>query len=106
MTNKIGAAMTVFSSIGADVWPLLTGRFIENTPMIFMYLTLGPLASCFVMFLIALTLGSKFRMEKDIENPEKVPFDGQKDPVMKRRTWIITSSRGSRASMFLRLNSK
>ena len=54
--------MTVSSSIGADVWPLLTGLFIEKTPMIFMYLTFAPLASCFVMFLTALSIGKKFKI--------------------------------------------
>ena len=34
ITNRIAAAMTVSSSMGADVWPVITGQFISKYPMV------------------------------------------------------------------------
>ena len=73
--------MTVSSSIGADVWPLLTGLFIEKIPMIFMYLTFAPLVSCFVMFLAALSIGKNFKIvTKSYETKE---LSEVKEPMLK-----------------------
>ena len=81
VTNKVGAAMTVSSSIGADVWPLLTGLFIEKIPMIFMYLTFAPLASCFLMFLTALLIGKSFKRVTIID--ESKELTEVKEPMLK-----------------------
>ena len=97
--------MTVSSSIGADVWPLLTGLFIEKIPMIFMYLTFAPLASCFVMFLTALSIGKNFKIvsksheTKEVSEINDIPLDRKvretpaqsklKDEIEKIKTQLL-----------------
>ena len=54
VTNKIGAAMSVASAVGAKVCPVITGQFIYCFPMVLMYLTFGPLVSCFIAFSCAI----------------------------------------------------
>ena len=57
ITNRIGASMTIASSIGADVFPLITGQLVVDIPMILMYLTFATIAVCTVNFMLALIVG-------------------------------------------------
>ena len=71
ITNRIGAALSIGSSIGADVFPVIGGQLIEKYPMTFMYLTAITMVSCSVMFLLAIFIGNKIVVideNKDVKN--------------------------------------
>ena len=70
ITGKIGAIAAVASSMGADVWPIICGQFIETYPMILMYLTFGTLVLCFLVFLVAIFIGKRVEKEKFSEVPQ------------------------------------
>ena len=55
--------MTIASSVGADVFPVVTGQLMEDYPMILMYSTTTTVISCSVSFLLAVFIGGKIRHE-------------------------------------------
>jgi len=63
ITNRIGAAMTIASSIGADVFPVVSGQLMEDYPMILMYLTTITIISCSILFMLAIFIGGKITHE-------------------------------------------
>ena len=79
VTNKIGAAMSVASAVGAKVCPVITGQFIYCFPMVLMYLTFGPLVSCFIAFSCAICVVRYF--SKENLQPVKAENNFQMDDV-------------------------
>ena len=57
--------MTIASSVGADVFPVISGQFMEDYPMTLMYLTASTIILCSTMFLSAIFIGGKIRHEKE-----------------------------------------
>ena len=64
ITNRIGAAMSVASGIGADVFPVIIGQYLTTYPMILMYVTSGTILLCSVMFLCAIWIAQKVNVPK------------------------------------------
>ena len=79
VTNKIGAAMSVASAVGGQVCPVITGQFIYCFPMVLMYLTFGPLVSCFIAFSCAICVVRYF--SKENLQPVKAENNFQMDDV-------------------------
>ena len=73
VTNRIAAVMTVSSSIGADVCPVIIGQLITKYPMILIYLTLGTLVLCFIVFVCAIFVGRRLNNETCENNGSKNP---------------------------------
>lgn len=65
ITNQIGAAMTVAATIGASLFPILEGQFLEMYPMTLMYVTCGTVIFSSLMFVFALFIGRKVELTKD-----------------------------------------
>ena len=57
VTNKIGGLMSVAASIGADSFPLFLGQFIADFPMLLMYMQVGVIYLCIVLFSLASWIG-------------------------------------------------
>ena len=51
--------MTIASSIGADVFPVVSGQLMEDYPMTLMYLTTITIISCSILFMLAIFIGGK-----------------------------------------------
>ncbi len=69
ITNRIGAALTVASASGADVFPIVIGQYIEGDPMILMYFTVGLIGLCTLTFFASVFTG--FAIVKDKIEKEK-----------------------------------
>ena len=65
--------MSIASSIGADVFPVVSGQLMEDYPMTMMYLTAITIISCSFMFALAIFVGKKINIEKASTIIEKVP---------------------------------
>jgi len=52
ITNRIGAAMAVSSSLGAKIFPVAIGQTVEKYPMSLMYMILGTSTGCTLLFII------------------------------------------------------
>ena len=59
VTNKIGALMTISASIGGDAFPLLLGQVIDTFPMILMYIQVGVVYACILLFILACWIGRR-----------------------------------------------
>ena len=59
VTNKIGGLMTVAAGVGADVFPLLLGQFIATFPMLLMYMQVGLIYFCILLFALATWIGKQ-----------------------------------------------
>ena len=64
--------MTIASSIGADVFPIISGQLMEEYPMTLMYQTATTIISCTLMFVMAIFIGRKIILEKDSATTENV----------------------------------
>ena len=62
----VGAAMTIASSIGADVFPVVSGQLMEDYPMTLMYLTTITIISCSILFMLAIFIGGKITHENKL----------------------------------------
>ena len=62
VTNKIGSLMTIAASIGADSFPLILGQFISTFPMLLMYMQIGVIYSCILLFSLASCIGKQNRL--------------------------------------------
>ena len=71
ITNRIGAAMTVASSIGADLFPVISGQLLEKYPMTLMYITCGTIIFTSLMFVLAVFIGSKIDKNEDSSTEKK-----------------------------------
>jgi len=59
VTNKIGGLMTVAAGLGADAFPLILGQFIGAFPMLLMYMQVGLIYFCVVLFFMATWVGKR-----------------------------------------------
>ena len=59
VTNKIGGLMTVAAGVGADAFPLILGQFIGTFPMLLMYMQVGLIYFCVVLFFMATWVGKR-----------------------------------------------
>ena len=59
VTNKIGGLMTVAAGVGADVFPLLLGQFIATFAMLLMYVQVGLIYFCILLFALATWIGKQ-----------------------------------------------
>ena len=55
--------MIIASSIGADVFPVVSGQLMEDYPMTLMYLTTTTIISCSILFMFAIFIGGKITHE-------------------------------------------
>ena len=46
VTSRIGALLSIFASLGPDVFPVVVGQFIDREPMVMVYVTLAAVAVC------------------------------------------------------------
>jgi hypothetical protein len=72
VTGRISALMSVASCLGADIVPLVVGQLIADVPMVLMYLTLGTIAVCSLVFIATILVGKRIQtydppVEKNIE---------------------------------------
>ena len=59
VTNKIGGLMTVAAGVGADAFPLILGQFIGTFPMLLMYMQVGLIYFCVLLFFMATWVGKR-----------------------------------------------
>ena len=73
VTRFMGALFTLASSTGPDVLPILVGQFITREPMFMVYLSLGAVSACMVVFAAAHRFAIRVREEgkqKEVEKDE------------------------------------
>ena len=51
--------MSIASSIGADVFPVVSGQLMESYPMTMIYLTTVTIILCSILFMLAIFIGGK-----------------------------------------------
>ena len=61
----IGAAMSIASSIGADVFPVVSGQLMESYPMTMIYLTTVTIILCSILFMLAIFIGGKITQHEN-----------------------------------------
>jgi len=59
VTNKIGGLMTVAAGVGMDSFPLFLGQFIADFPMLLMYMQVGIIYLCILLFTTASCIGQR-----------------------------------------------
>ena len=59
VTNKIGGLMTIAARVGGDAFPLLLGQFIATFPMLLMYMQVGLIYFCVLLFALATWIGKQ-----------------------------------------------
>ena len=57
VTAGIGGLFTVAGSLGPDVMPLLVGNYIQESPMVMMYLYVAVVVLCIALFGCAALVG-------------------------------------------------
>ena len=57
VTAGIGGLFTVAGSLGPDVMPLLVGNYIQESPMVMMYLYVAVVVLCIALFGSAALIG-------------------------------------------------
>ena len=62
--NKKNYDFRFFSSMGADIFPLLLGQTIGHLPMLIMYLQFGIILTCISLFIGTVFVGRKI-LEKN-----------------------------------------
>ena len=62
----VGAAMTIASSIGMKVFPIISGQLMEHYPMTLMYSTTITIISCSILFMLAIFIGGKITQENKL----------------------------------------
>jgi fucose permease len=72
VTGRISASLTVASCIGAAIVPPVVGQLIADVPMVLMYLTLGTIAVCSLLFIATILVGKRIQknystLEQNIE---------------------------------------
>ena len=61
----VGAAMTIASSIGTKVFPIVSGQLMEHYPMTLMYSTTITIISCSILFMLAIFIGGKITQHEN-----------------------------------------
>ena len=64
VTNKIGSAFALFAMAGPDIFPIIVGSYIEDSPMFLMYTTLATILGCTIIFALAALVGRGILEEK------------------------------------------
>ena len=64
VTNRIGSAFALFAMAGPDVFPIIVGNYIEDSPMFLMYTTLATILGCMIIFALAALVGRGILEEK------------------------------------------
>ena len=64
VTNKIGSAFALFAMAGPDIFPIIVGSYIEDSPMFLMYTTLATILGCTIIFALAALVGRGILKEK------------------------------------------
>ena len=59
VTNKLGGLMTVSAGIGMDSFPLFLGQFVAGFPMLLMYMQVGIIYLCILLFTTASCIGQR-----------------------------------------------
>jgi hypothetical protein len=60
VTNRIGAVLSIASSLGAKFFPAIVGQTVEEFPMVYMYINLGIIVGCIVIFAVLNLLTRNF----------------------------------------------
>ncbi len=60
VTNRIGAVLSIASSLGAKFFPAIVGQTVEEFPMVYMYINLGIIIGCIVIFAVLNLLTRNF----------------------------------------------
>ena len=60
VTGKMASAIQIAASFGPDVFPVVTGQFIESHPMSLIYLTFSAVAFSIFLFALALFIARGF----------------------------------------------
>ena len=79
ISNRIGAAMSCASGIGADVFPVVIGQYLTEYPMILMHVTGGTILLCSLMFIFAMCIGKHI----DDKNSDKLANSPEQLELMK-----------------------
>lgn len=79
VTNKIGALFVFTASAGCDVFPILVGQFIGKHPMVFMYVQVGVLMACILMFILAALVGRGMQSQNITKTIEMEERNANKD---------------------------
>ena len=64
VTSRIGALLSIFASLGPDVFPVVVGQFIDREPMVMVYVTLAAVAVCAMLFAAASALGMRLQAQR------------------------------------------
>ena len=59
ISSKVSAAFIISSSLGAKVFPVMIGQFIEEFPMLLHYLSVAIVSGCALIFAVANIVGRK-----------------------------------------------
>ena len=68
VTNKIGSAFALFAMAGPDIFPIIVGSYIEDSPMFLMYTVLATILGCTLIFALAAIVGRGILKEKSKAN--------------------------------------
>ena len=82
ITNKIGAAMTVSSSLGAKIFPVVVGQTVEYYPMSFMYIMLGISTGCTLLFGLNAVIGRQLPSVQGVQHDPAVDEDKELDVLL------------------------
>ena len=67
VSSKIGSSLMIAASVGADVFPIVLGQFIEDEPMMQMYLSMAIIVSCLIILATALFTTARARNRVSIK---------------------------------------
>ena len=59
VTNKVSSVFILASSAGTNIFPVFVGQLVENWPMAFIYLTVGIVGACVLMFIVITLVAEK-----------------------------------------------
>ena len=64
VTNKIGSAFAFAGMMGPNIFPIVVGSYIEDSPMFLMYTVLVSVLSCTLIFALAVLVGRSISIEE------------------------------------------
>ena len=72
VTNKIGSAFALFAMAGPDIFPIIVGSYIEDSPMFLIYMVLATILGCTLIFALAALVGKGILEEKAKANTREL----------------------------------
>ena len=72
VTNKIGSAFALFAMAGPDIFPIIVGSYIEDSPMFLIYMVLATILGCTLIFALAALVGKGILEEKGKANTREL----------------------------------